>query len=215
MSEENKFEMDVDPLKRYGRKMQALIKKRLKDIVNISMFDLQKEMRINKFIAYDGEKHNDLLMRRSGHLSNSLRVRPAVVTENEAIGGLEVGKVYGKMLIGKRGKTTTITGDPWLTIPLPGALDNHGVPRGRARDEAVFGKTFFAHSKAGNLLLFGVLNYVKGAKKGEAKTSIIPLFVLKHSVDVPVKIAVEDLRDFTLKKVGEGIKELKQDLNLK
>ena len=61
----------------------------------------------------------------------------------------------------------------WLTIPLQAALTPAGVPRGKARD---FENTFFAWSKAGNLILFQ-----------RSGNDVIPLFVLKKQVRIPAR----------------------------
>lgn len=64
-----------------------------------------------------------------------------------------------------------------LTIPLPAALDNRGIPiRKSARD---WPNTFVARSKAGNLLIF--------QKRG---TEIVPLYVLKSSVKIPPRLGM-------------------------
>jgi hypothetical protein len=68
----------------------------------------------------------------------------------------------------------TITGKPWLAIPLPAARTAAGASRGSLRS---FKNTFFAKSKAGNLLLF--------QRNGK---SITPLFVMKSSVTIPARL---------------------------
>lgn len=212
MADENNIEMNTDPLKRYGKYMTKFIKDRLRALVTYSMVDLQKDIRTNRFIAYDGGHHDNLLMRRSGHLSNSIRPRRTVEVGPDFVGGLETGKAYGSTLIGRRGKVTVIVPrlKKFLAIPLPAALDGHGVPRGRALDKAVWGSTFIHKG-----IIFGQPLFVKGKKKGESKGMIVPLFVLKRSVRVPVKIAVEDLRDYALKSVGKDLRKLRDDLGLK
>jgi phage gpG-like protein len=65
----------------------------------------------------------------------------------------------------------TITGRPWLTIPLPEAKTAAGVVRMTARS---WPDTFIQKSKAGNIIIF--------QNQGD---DIIPLFVLKRSVDIP------------------------------
>ena len=201
--------LDIDPIKQYGKNMQAFIKQRLKGIINGTMIDLQKDLRKNKFVMYDGGKHDDVLMRRSGHLSNSIRVEPAVMQGTEAVGGLSFGKKYAGVLIGKRGKVITIvpTNKQFLAIPLPGALDAHGVPKGIPEDKSVFPYTFIHKGT-----IFGHLGYVKGARKGEIKSDLLPLFLLRRSVDVKVRIASEDLLDFTKKNVEAELQKLKADL---
>lgn len=210
--EDNSVEMNTGPIKSWMKCTQALIATRLKGIVNGSMLDLQKEMRVNRFIPYDGGQHDNLLMRRSGHLSNSLRPKSAVMQGDVAVGGMLIGKKYGKVLIGKRGSVMTITpkNKQYLAIPLPGALDNHGTPRGAPLDKSVWPHTFIFKGT-----IFGYLAYQKGAHKGEAKPGLIPLFLLRKSVSVPTKISVEDLCDFAMSRVGEGLAQLKNEIGAK
>ena len=47
--EDNSVEMNTGPIKSWMKCTQALIATRLKGIVNGSMLDLQKEMRVNRF----------------------------------------------------------------------------------------------------------------------------------------------------------------------
>jgi hypothetical protein len=211
--EDNEISMDSEPLKRYGKNMVKYIKGRLRDLVGGSMIDLQRDIRTNRFIAYDGGRHDNLIMRRSGHLSNS--IRPTRIEEPEDgvfTSGLQVGKVYGKVLIGRRGKSTVITpkNSQFLAIPLPAALGNHGVPKGRPRDKSLWGNTFIRKG-----IIFGQPLYVKGQKQGQSKGMVVPLFVLKRSVTIPVKIAVEDLREFTKAGAGKEFEKIRNDLGMK
>lgn len=81
-------------------------------------------------------------------------------------------------------KGGTIYGRPWLAIPLPAVLTAAGVARGFARDyrdhPGQFGFTgTFVHKG----VIFGHLaGGAKGKGIGGGKSSVVPLFVLKHSV---------------------------------
>jgi hypothetical protein len=69
--------------------------------------------------------------------------------------------------------------DKLLTIPLPAALNDHGIPLKKSARE--WQNTFVARSKKGNLLIF--------QKVG---TAIIPLYVLKTSVVIPARLGMGD-----------------------
>lgn len=70
-------------------------------------------------------------------------------------------------------------GGPLLTIPLPAALDERGIPlRLRARD---WENTFVAESRRGNLIIF--------QRRGR---NIVPLYVLKEEVTIPARLGAED-----------------------
>ena len=76
---------------------------------------------------------------------------------------------YGRII--ERGGIIKPKRRKWITIPLPAAQTSQRVAQHGARK---FANTFFAKSKAGNLLLFQ-------NRGGQA----IPLFVLKKSVRIP------------------------------
>lgn len=76
----------------------------------------------------------------------------------------------------------TITGRPWLTIPLKAALTARGVARGTARS---FANTFFDRSAAGNIILF--------QKRGHDR---VPLFVLKHRVTIRARPALKPAAEY-------------------
>jgi hypothetical protein len=146
---------------------------------------------------------NKILHVRSGRLRDS--ISSVVLDEENGITGLiGSGVRQGNRVIyaniQETGGTVTPKRVKWLTIPLQAALTPAGVPRGRARD---FQNTFFAYSKAGNLILF--------QRQGK---SIVPLFVLKKSVKVPAshymsRTADEvhaDVVDIMLRRIEKEIK---------
>lgn len=113
---------------------------------------------------------------RSGRLRNSIS---SIVRDNgtqlEGIvgSGVRQGNRVPYADIHEVGGVITPKNVQWLTIPLRAALTPAGVPRGRARD---FEDTFFAYSKAGNLILF--------QRKGK---KAVALFLLKKSVTIPAR----------------------------
>jgi hypothetical protein len=188
------------------------LEKRLKNEVNIMSVMLQRHIREEYFRPYSGKVEDNSLQRRSGMLSKSIRPIPAYAEGDLIKGGVSVGSRYAAVHFGKIGQVTSISGSPWLTIPLPAALNNQGLAKGRARDEAVFGKTFFARSKNGNLILFGKLLYTKGKKVGEAKSDVVPLFVLKHQVEVKTRVHPEDLWRWVQPVLGKSLAALKETI---
>lgn len=135
------------------------------------------------------------LRKRTGKLQTSTRpLRAKRITEGGKA-GITFGTVYAKVHIGKRGDVTTIRpkNKKYLAIPLPAAMTQRGVLRASPRDESVFGKTFVARSKAGNLIIFGQMKYQKGQRAGELKGKIIPLFILKKSVNVMTRVDSDEL----------------------
>jgi phage gpG-like protein len=125
---------------------------------------------------------------RSGRLRNSIG---SIVkdTDKQLEGVVGSGVRQGERVpyadIHETGGVVTPKRVHWLTIPLRDALKPSGVPRGRARD---FENTFFAYSKAGNLILF--------QRKGKGA---VALFLLKKSVTIPARrymsITAEEARD--------------------
>ena len=117
-----------------------------------------------------------ILKVRTGDLHDSIG---SIVkdTGNQLEGIIGSGARQGNRLpyadIHETGGTITPKNVQWLTIPLRAALTPSGMPRGRARD---FENTFFAYSKAGNLILF--------QRKGK---KAVALFLLKKSVTIPAR----------------------------
>jgi hypothetical protein len=157
-----------------------------------------------------GPKNQGVLNSRSGILKKSITTIPATTDGDVITGKLGIGTVYGKMHFGPAGQVTHVTpkSGKFLAIPLPGAMDAHGIARGKPLDKAIFGQTFIARSKAGNLIIFGKLTYVKGEKAGQVKSDLKPLFVLKESVDVPVTITTESLRAWVRPLLGKGLADI-------
>ena len=93
---------------------------------------------------------------RTGALRSS--VKSMAVTESPGLieSGVGFGTIYARTHVGPVGQVTTISAKTgkYLTVPLPDAMTPSGVLRGSARS-GIWGKTFFARSKKGNLILFG------------------------------------------------------------
>ena len=131
-----------------------------------------------------GQTTSTTLRRRSGSLARSAAALIPRVEGSKVTGGLRVGTRYAPVHIGPRGSTVTITPKKgkYLAIPLPAAQTAAGVARGGPL-AGIWGKTFIARSKAGNLIIFGTSS---GIKKGEG--DVRPLFVLKKSVVIPRRV---------------------------
>lgn len=144
-----------------------------------------------------GPTSESSVSKRTAPWGDLVTVTPQV-SGNRIAGGISVGEVYGPIHIGPRGTSQEIrpTKAQFLAIPLDAAKTGAGVARGKPRD-ALWGPTFIAKSKAGNLIIFG---YSGGTKASKSDTPI-PLFVLKKSVVIPRRIdPYEDL----LKQVKPG-----------
>lgn len=166
------------------------------------------------------------IRRRTGQLSDSMRpISPVKVTEKGVEGGVTFGKVYARVHIGPRGQVTTIKPKErkYLTVPFPKSpiMTDAGVVKATARElmegkgGLPFGNTFIAKSKAGNLIIFGTKRITKGARIGEYRGEVIPLFILKKQVKVKARIHPEDFlkwskkelkRDFLEKGIEASIK---------
>jgi hypothetical protein len=133
-----------------------------------------------------------LLGVRTGNLRS--QTKPLPVTERPGVieSGMGFGTAYARPHVGPKGQVTTIrpVRAKWLTIPLPAAMTKAGVPRGAAQS-GMWGETFFARSKKGNLILFGKRVAQKGAHAGEARGDVVPLFVLKKQVQIKSRVHPE------------------------
>ena len=206
-----------------AKQLQIDIVKRLITEVNLISVQMQSHLRTEYFKTYDGNTEDNKLQNRTKDLSSSIQPIPAKQEGDIISGGISIGQKYAHVHFGKVGATTTITGKPWLAIPLPAALDNRGVAKGRAKDEAVFGKTFIIKSKTNpsDLVIYG--KYVqqkgknagsikKGRKAGQEQGDAIPLFVLKHQVEVKTRVHPEDLWKWVKPVLGKSLEALKQEI---
>lgn len=162
---------------------------------------------------------------RTGALRASVRPisvnRSSIVNIDNVIqSGVSFGTRYAKTHIGRRGTVTTIRpkGHPYLAIPLPAARTRAGVAKGQPevswqgeqRPNSPFGDTFIAKSKRGNLIIFGKTIQTKGVNWGRTKGKVIPLFVLKHEVKIPVRIPIEGIYERLEDTIKEKMKGLVQ-----
>lgn len=142
---------------------------------------------------------------RTGKLRASCIPIKTEIKESSVEGGISFGTIYGRVHIGPKGQTTTITPKKgkYLTIPLPAAMTKAGVGKG----SAMFGpwtNTFVRKSKAGNLIMFGQMTSyskvkvggvaVKGLAIRNIRGQAIPLFLLLKSVKVKARVHPEDIK---------------------
>lgn len=145
------------------------------------------------------------LRKRSGKLQASTKPLPVKKVKGNYKAGVRFGTRYAGVHIGKAGDKKVIrpVNKQYLAIPLPAAQTARGVARGRPRDAGVFGETFIAKSKAGNLIIFGKSVYQRGAKAGETHGKIVPLFVLKKQVTVPVRVSTKVLLNWAQTRINK------------
>jgi hypothetical protein len=155
-----------------------------------------------------------LLAVRTGNLR--AQTKPLPVTERPGVieSGMGFGTTYARPHVGPRGQITTIkpVGKKYLTIPLPAAMTKAGVLRGSAQS-GMWGETFFARSKKGNLILFGKRVAQKGAHAGEARGAVVPLFVLKKQVQIKARVHPETILAWEKPKLIAAFKQI--GINLK
>jgi len=135
---------------------------------------------------------------RTGKLRASCIPIPTEIKEGSVEGGISFGTVYGRVHVGPKGQTTTITPKKgkYLTIPLPAAMTGAGVARGSAR-QGPWGETFVAKSKeTGSLIIFGKRKITSGKKVGELRGQITPLFLLLKSVRIKARVHPEDIKEW-------------------
>lgn len=205
---------NLEELSGIAKATRGYMEKMVLDVVNEASIKLHRHIREDLFGGYPGGTTAKTLASRSTHLKKSIRITPAAIVNDEVRGGISIGTSYARLHFGKAGHVTTITPKKtqYLAIPLPDAMNKNGVPKGSPRDEAIYGKTFIAKSKAGNLIIFGKLKYVKGEKAGQTKGNVKPLFILKKEVKVPVRITADDLRRYVDPILGKGLSNIKNGL---
>lgn len=123
---------------------------------------------------WPGGTTENTLSKRSGKMVQSIidSVKVTGSTMDSLQGYISVGfpgqvHEFGATIRPKKAK--------YLTVPLPAALNNKGIPiKKSARDWA---NTFVARSRAGNLIIFQ-----------RRLTQIVPLYVLKSSVTIPPRL---------------------------
>jgi len=132
--------------------------------------------------AWPGGTAAQTLSKRSGALVDSIikSVTVSGETFDTIQGTIGAGVPYAA--IQEFGGTINAKNRKYLCIPLPAALNGQGLPlKSSPRD---WPNTFVKQSKAGNLLIF--------QKRG---TSIVPLYVLKTSVQIPPRLGLKKTLD--------------------
>lgn len=183
-------------------KLQPIVLANAKKIM--AKISLELVARIKKEYMTAGKETTDTALRvRSGGLRAS--VRPLPVTE-AASGTLEAGvgfgKIYARVHVGPKGKTTTIRPKrtKFLAIPLPAAQSPAGVTRGTLKS-GVYGDTF-VRSAPGGPIVFGK---VKGAGKNAQP---VPLFLLRKKVVIPTRIHPEELIQWAVPRMMNEFKKI-------
>lgn len=137
------------------------------------------------------------LAKRTGELSCSFDMELTGSTIKDLVLRVFSRSKYAK--IHEYGGTIKPVNSQWLTIPLEAAKTRAGVARGGARD---YKNTFFATSKAGNLILFQRLGKSAGGRQKRRtfvrngvreKSDIEPLFLLVKEVTIPARLGMRDL----------------------
>lgn len=149
---------------------------------------------------------------RTGALRASTRPLPVRADRNTVQSGVQFGTVYAATHIGKRGTKTTITpkGHPFLAIPLDAAKTTAGVARGgpdrtwqgQYRMNSPFSGTFIHKG-----IIFGRVGRATAVAGKTDKRAVVPLFVLKRSVQIPVRIPVEGILERLEDSVVSGLEK--------
>lgn len=131
---------------------------------------------------------------RSGNLRAQTRSLPVKESPGLLESGVGFGTQYAQTHIGPKGQVTTIRAKSgkFLAIPLTAAKTPSGVAKGAPRS-GMWGETFFARSKKGNLILFGKQVAQKGKQAGQARGNVVPLFVMKKEVKVRARVHPETI----------------------
>lgn len=131
---------------------------------------------------------------RSGRLFTSTHSLPVTESPGLLESGVSFGTQYARTHVGPKGQVTTIRAKSgkFLAIPLMAAKTPGGDARGGPRS-GMWGETFIAKSKAGNLLIFGKRVAQKGKHAGQTRGDVVPLFVLKKEVKIRARVHPETI----------------------
>ena len=151
----------------------------------------------------------DRLAVRTGNLRSSTKPIKIEVHGGTVDGGIGFGTMYAKMHIGPKGQKTTIKpkNSKFLAIPLDAAMTPSGVPKGSPR-KGPWGQTFFFRTREGKLILFGKKVVQKGARAGQTRGNIVPLFLLVKQVVVPARVHPEDILAWEKPKMIEAFRKI-------
>lgn len=140
------------------------------------------------------------LSKRSGQAIRSIAQSLKVETTSSDVLGY-IGGIY-YLQAHEDGATIRARRSKYLTIPLPAALDQRGVPRKRSARE--WSNTFIIKSKNNNLLIVQ-----------RTATGIVPLYVLKKQVRIPKRLGMGEALNRYLPTLGEYLQaELKGEFKL-
>lgn len=145
-----------------------------------------------------GPTSDTTIRRRTGNLADSMRPAPVIASDKYIDGGVTFGKIYSKVHIGPRGRTTTIVpkNKKALTIPFPGSpiLKPSGELKATAaelKDGSAglpFGRTIILKTEDGDSIIFGIQRITKGANIGKYRGKLVPLFILKKKVKIKTRV---------------------------
>lgn len=138
---------------------------------------------ITKHLSAKRKKAKTAVRKQSGKLQNSILTTKATKGPNTtAVASFTITSQYAKVHIGKRGAVTRISArGPNLAIPTKFARLPSGEPLGAGPRDPRFDMKFTAITAKGSKVMFGT---VGGKKK------IRPLFTLRKSVVVPVRVDI-------------------------
>lgn len=145
-------------------------------------------------------------------------VKSMAVTESPGLleSGVSFGTQYARTHVGPKGQVTTIRAKKgkFLAIPMEAARTPSGVAKGAPRS-GMWGQTFVFRLRdgSGRLMLFGKKVAQKGAKAGQARGNIIPLFLLVKQVKVKTRIHPEEILAWEKPKLIAAFRDI--GINLK
>ncbi len=154
----NELRVKLDQLRQEGR-----------NILRRELSAAQLEFRA----AVQRRLRGEVLHRRSGTLISSITIEPIEETSEGMTGAVGTNEEYAQ--IQERGGTISAKRVRNLTIPLAAMLTPRGVARASARDVI---------SQPASFGLTGTF-FRKGLLFGKRKDSVVPLFALRPSVNLP------------------------------
>jgi hypothetical protein len=133
---------------------------------------------------------------RSGALRASVKSMPVTESPGLLESGVGFGTNYARTHVGPKGQVTTIRAKKgrFLAIPMAAALTPSGVAKGAPRS-GMWGQTFLFRLKdgSGRLMLFGKKVAQKGAKAGQTRGDVVPLFLLVKQVKIKARVHPEEI----------------------
>ncbi len=163
---------------------------------------------------FTGGTTDSKLAVRTGRLRASVSVIPIEESSGAIQSGVRFGTVYARVHVGPKDQVTKIVPKKakYLAIPLPGAMTKAGVARGTPRG-GPWGETFVRRVKGKDtLMIFGKMEITKGARAGQLRSKIIPLFILLKSVTIKARVHPEEILQYIEPKVKEEFRA--QGINL-